>query len=296
MKPVKHTLPESALATIEDLEAQMALLEEAYHTILREGVDFATIPGTPRPTLLQPGAEKLARIFNLTVTEEILNMERSGDFLHVVVRVQIYRGDNFLGSATGSANTYETRYRYRWINAPRPPESEIQDLIARGLGRWTKNQSGQWVWQRKVENPDKYDLFNTVIKMAAKRAFVQAIKRFTAASSFFLVDIEELKEAGMLDDSPDEAPHSPPSPPARSQQAAPQQEGGLSDATRRRLHAALKDFGLESREQQLTYISNVLGRQIESRKDLTEEDALKILKAIREDKAYIEELNSESQP
>ena len=32
---------------------------------MQQGIDYGTIPGTKKPTLLKPGAEKLCRLFNL---------------------------------------------------------------------------------------------------------------------------------------------------------------------------------------------------------------------------------------
>jgi hypothetical protein len=49
----------------------------------------------------------------------------------------------------------------------------------------------------RSENPDIADLYNTVLKMAKKRAFVDATITATAASDFFTQDVEDFaSEAG----------------------------------------------------------------------------------------------------
>ena len=51
----------------------------------------------------------------------------------------------------------------------------------------------------KVENPDIADIYNTVKKMAKKRAFVDAMLTATAASDCFTQDIEEMVKEGLID-------------------------------------------------------------------------------------------------
>lgn len=265
LEPVRS---EGALERLEELASQLELLGEAYRRVMKEGVDYATIPGTQKPTLLQPGAEKLARIFNLSCEEEVISIERNGDFLSVTVRVKVYRGEELIGSAIGSANTYESRYRYRWADSVgKPSEEEIAHMLADGTGRWVK-RDGKWVFQVRRENPDKYDLFNTVIKMAAKRAFVSAIKRYTAASSFFLVDVEDLYESGLLGHH--EENNEPEQLPADE----------LTDATRRKLFAVFREMGVTDREQQLDIIEQVTGRRPSSRARLTESEARQVIEHI----------------
>jgi hypothetical protein len=41
-------------------------LVEFVQTVMRDGVDYGTIPNTAKPTLLKAGAEKLTTLFGLT--------------------------------------------------------------------------------------------------------------------------------------------------------------------------------------------------------------------------------------
>lgn len=94
-------------------------------TVMVEGTDFGTIPGTDKPTLLKAGAEKLNTLFGLsshfTITEKELDWTGSGHsgepFFYFVYRCQLYRGDLLIAEADGSCNSMEKKYRFRWLPA-----------------------------------------------------------------------------------------------------------------------------------------------------------------------------------
>lgn len=126
----------------------------------------------------------------------------------------------YIGSGRGSCSTLESKYRYRKIDE----ETEVpipgdfwdsyddsmanadfsileEELIGNGVdipeggeAGVTKNDDGEWriTVQAKGENPDIADQYNTVLKMAEKRALVNAVKRCTAASDIFTQDTEDL--------------------------------------------------------------------------------------------------------
>ena len=58
-----------------------------------------------------------------------------------------------------------------------------------GVWRWVKYKSGD-----KQENPDIADVYNTVLKMAKKRAHIDAILTATGASDIFTQDYEPNEE------------------------------------------------------------------------------------------------------
>jgi hypothetical protein len=73
--------------------------------------------------------------------------------------------------------------------------SEAQDKIggpgfgvAKIEGKWQVCEIGE-----KMENADIADTFNTVLKMAKKRAYVDGILSATAASDIFTQDIEDMQ-------------------------------------------------------------------------------------------------------
>ena len=74
-----------------------------------------------------------------------------------------------MGEGVGTCSTMESKYRYR-----------------------SKLVNGSKV---REENPDIADTWNTVLKIAKKRANVDAVKSTTAASDIFTQDIEDMPQA-----------------------------------------------------------------------------------------------------
>jgi hypothetical protein len=92
--------------------------------VMTEGEDYGQIPGTSqKKVLLKPGAEKLCSIFGLSVTyaedkiiEDWTGAEHGGEPLfYYSYRCQLSRDGRFMGEAIGSCNSWESKYRYRWI-------------------------------------------------------------------------------------------------------------------------------------------------------------------------------------
>ena len=53
------------LSVSEAIQRRCAIIEFV-QKVMKPGIDFGTIPGTQKPTLLKPGAEKLCTLFGLT--------------------------------------------------------------------------------------------------------------------------------------------------------------------------------------------------------------------------------------
>jgi len=126
---------ENELATINTMylapAASLAEAAERYNafkkfveTILVKGQDYGEIPGVSKPTLLKPGAEKLNSFFGLSAKFTLVDSEKdwtgqnhgSEPFFYFEYRCDLYRGDQFVASCDGSCNSWEKKYRYRWMN------------------------------------------------------------------------------------------------------------------------------------------------------------------------------------
>ena len=98
-------------------------------TVMRPQVDFGTIPGVDKPTLLQPGAEKLIALFGLTPMMEVVDKiedwtgrDHGGEtFFYYRVRCTMMRGQRVLGVEEASANSWESKHRYRWVSVDQVP-------------------------------------------------------------------------------------------------------------------------------------------------------------------------------
>jgi hypothetical protein len=223
-----------SLATMsdEEFDRNVALLRKAQdrllrimHDVMREGVDYGNVPGVDKPSLAQPGAETLCNLFTLVpelIPERIVGDGVTAPPLYFSVRCNIHAGSvegPIVGTGVGVCHSWEAKYRYR--NAERICPSCGGGHIIKGKAEygggwlcWAKRGGcgakfedgdpdieGQQIGQ--VDNPDPWDLANTLVKMAAKRAHVDATKRTTGASAIFTQDLEE---QGALPEEPKPAP------------------------------------------------------------------------------------------
>ena len=182
--------------------------------IMIKGADYGAVPGTDKPTLLKPGAEKLTTFFGLApvfVSERIV--EEFGDdgrepLFFYRYRCELYRAGTLVGSGIGSCNSRESKYRYR--NAARVCPHCGKPAIIKGQEQY----GGGWICFKKkdgcgakfadndpaivnqqmgkVPNPDVADLVNTIDKMAQKRALIAAVLIAVNASEFFTQDVEDM--------------------------------------------------------------------------------------------------------
>jgi hypothetical protein len=92
--------------------------------ILKSGIDFGEIVKGSKPSLLKAGAEKLRFAYGLGVTIEPTTQTidlKSGllDFGYVC---KVFHGGKQIGACEGSANSYESKYRYIWVGEHELPE------------------------------------------------------------------------------------------------------------------------------------------------------------------------------
>lgn len=178
---------------------------------LVDGEDFGTIPGTPKPTLLKPGADKLCELYGLAddyeVTQRTEDFEK-GLFDYEVKCTLISKAGQFLVSTgMGSCNSYETKYH--WRDSKRVCPNCGKDAIIKGKAEY----GGGWLCFAKkggcgakfsdgdqqiesqtvgrVQNEDVADIKNTILKMAKKRAKVDATLSATRSSGLFTQDTED---------------------------------------------------------------------------------------------------------
>lgn len=229
-RDLANAAPVGVEAVRESMEALKAIRTFIQHEF-REGLDYGIIPNTgAKPTLYKPGAEKCAMYFNAAPVYRVERHEIGGEG-HVeflVTTKLVHRGTGrAIGSGLGSCSTMESKYRYRG-GARRCPHCGAAAII-RGKeeygggflcfgkkgGCGTKFRAndpsitGQS--EEKVENPDIYDVRNTVLKMAMKRAMVSAALGLGCLSELFTQDIEDT----FIIDEPVAAPAPDPEPPPR---------------------------------------------------------------------------------
>jgi hypothetical protein len=168
-------ISQSQELSVERTLSHYGILTEFVRRVLKQGIDYGTIPGTRKPTLYKSGAEKVCQLFNLRAEfaciEAIQDWTGKEHGLEEPLFFYRYRctlwypkfGGQPVGEGTGSANSLENKYR------------------------------GQH-W--------RFELVNTLDKMAAKRAMVAAVLITCGASQFFSQDLEDWQQTinGTVDD------------------------------------------------------------------------------------------------
>lgn len=205
--------------TAADLVQRLSVIREAADTAMQRDVDYGVIPGTDKPALFKPGAEKLSVLFQLDVQLE--NVKHwDGDHLTVESRATVFHAPSGsrLGFGEGMCSTREKKY------AKRRQERECPACGKPAVIKGKAEYGGGWLcWKKRdgcgakfregdeaiesqvvgdVENPDLPDCWNTVVKMAEKRARVDAVLAVTGASALFTQDVED----GPVDSPPPAGP------------------------------------------------------------------------------------------
>jgi hypothetical protein len=166
-------------------------------SLMKEGLDYGTIPGTDKPCLYKAGAEKLRFVYGLTVEieciDKMLILEAGNLYVDYTYKATVRSSaGQILTQCEGSCNTREAKYRWGWlVRDVNPQRDEVSLIVAKKMGKWIKGKDNIWRFFDKVENPETIGLKNTVMKMAQKRAYVGAILLATGASEFYTQDMEE---------------------------------------------------------------------------------------------------------
>jgi hypothetical protein len=124
----------SFLAPVVDIQGALArynAFKEFVSRVLEKDRDYGEIPGTNKPTLLKPGAEKLSAFFGIRpvfVLQESVNdwtgKDHGGEpFFFREYKCQGFRNGEIVGEGVGSCNSWEKKYRYRWVNEMEVPAS-----------------------------------------------------------------------------------------------------------------------------------------------------------------------------
>jgi hypothetical protein len=199
--------------SVSDVLSQVVKIQELMSKVMHKDEHYGIIPGTgKKPSLLKAGAEKLCFVFRLAPEFEVAidNLANGHREYRVTCRLRNMSTGNLVGEGVGSCSTMESKYRYRnasdyeITDQAIPKDAKERKAEYRKQGFGMKQVDGSWVWVRyksegKVENPDIADTYNTVLKMAKKRAHVDATITATAASDIFTQDVEDLP--GMVEES-----------------------------------------------------------------------------------------------
>lgn len=155
----------TALSVIDSIDTNMVARTmdkiRSFQAVIKaavvEGHDIGVIPGTRKPTLLKPGAEKIVMMMGLSSRFEIMD------------RVEDYDKGFFA-------------YNLRCVLS-----RDGYDIV-QGVGHCNSRE-------KKYVDQDPYSITNTILKMAKKRAYVDAALSVASLSDVFTQDLEDLPDS-----------------------------------------------------------------------------------------------------
>lgn len=158
----------SASMSLKQVTDRVNLVHEVLKKVMKNGTHFGTVPGCgSKMVLLKPGADVLAMTFRLVPQFAVTRNDLEDGHREYDVTCSMYGPDGaLLGQGVGSASTMEKKYRYR------------------------KGDGGG-----KIENEDIADVYNTVLKIAKKRAHIDATLTVTGAADLFTQDLIDEEDA-----------------------------------------------------------------------------------------------------
>jgi len=166
MANIQELNQNQSISIIDDISIQqvqqtmqkITQFQKVIQQTLHQNHDFGVIPGTQKPTLLKAGAEKILMMLGLRSEFEIVDSTRDFQegFFQYQVRCKLYKGDILITEGLGSCNTKEKKYT----------------------------------------NQDPFTIDNTVLKMAKKRALVDAALLVGSLSDIFTQDLEDMDLEG----------------------------------------------------------------------------------------------------
>jgi hypothetical protein len=183
-----------------DIEA-INRFQRIVHAQMVEGQDYGVIPGTSKPTLLKPGAEKITKLLGLSDRYEIIDRQEDWQrpFFRYLVKCQLVHVSSgvVISEGLGECNSMESKYRWRWVFYNDLPEhlkgDNAKEERHRLAMKSVTTKRGKTTMYR-IENEDVYSQVNTMLKMAKKRALVDAALSAGRLSNVFTQDVEDTED------------------------------------------------------------------------------------------------------
>lgn len=163
-KQVAQLIENTQLSLIENVNVSMIQTTmkkiQSFQEIIKNNfvakTDYGIIPGCQKPTMLKPGAEKICMLFGLRSEFDILDCEKDfrEGFFQYQVKAKLFKGELLITEGLGCCNSKEKKYR----------------------------------------NVDPCDIDNTILKMAKKRALIDAVLLVASLSNLYTQDMEDMQD------------------------------------------------------------------------------------------------------
>mgnify|MGYP001575319662 CR=1 FL=1 len=163
-----------------------------YRSQMKQGHHYFSLPGQDhrKPALAKEGALNLCSLFKVTPEPDEPHETSERDRHYSVrfrYRLRSVRTGNIVATGDGFCTTREDKYASRWVWLSDLPQGFDKELLP---SRKVKTRKG-WMVKYKVANDDLASQYNTVLKMASKRALVDAALKLPLVSELFTQDLEE---------------------------------------------------------------------------------------------------------
>ncbi len=240
----------------DEVTRRTEMLRDYVKNHMTVGEDYGVIPGGNKPTLFKPGAEKLNAVFGLSPMVEVSNRVEDWENGFVAYEMKV----TLLNKRTGG-------------------------IEAEGIGSCNSRE-------RRYKNQDAAGIANTVLKMAKKRALVDATLSATRASGMFTQDLEDIEfepERGNYSPRPanrNDEREAPRNRPQRDDDAfddggAPASGNPMTEPQHRAIMAiAGKVFGRHSRD---TDLDRMVGKPLDQLSKSEASDLIGKLKEMQEE-------------
>lgn len=164
----------SGALSLKQIGDRVSIVHQVLEKVMKKGTHYGTVPGCgARMVLFKPGADVLAMTFRLVPQFKVDITRIENDHREYDVTCSMYGPDgNMLGQGVGSGSTMEKKYRY--VN--------------------------------NKDRGDVADVYNTVLKMAKKRALVDATLTVTGAADLFTQDLIDDDSETVTERAPIESP------------------------------------------------------------------------------------------
>lgn len=174
-----------------EIRERVNLVQEVMRAVMKEGVHYGKIPGTPKPTLYKAGAEVLCVAFRIAPSYRVEDLGEEGVARCRVTCIGTHQTTSILlGEGVGECSSAEDKYK--WRKALCAEEFDVTPEAMRRL-KFAKGERGA-IYKNPQVRTEAADQANTVLKMASKRAHVAMTLTVTGASDMFAQDIEDLPE------------------------------------------------------------------------------------------------------
>jgi hypothetical protein len=210
---------ELMLMPVMDLQVakqRLAEFQQFVSEYMKKDEDYGIIPGVDKPSLFQPGADKLSELYGLAPTFPDERTIRNVDWTmtpplfdyEVTCVLLSKRTGMVVAEGKGSCSSYEAKYRWR-DSRRKCPHCQAEAII-KGKEEWG---GGYICWDKRggckakfkdgdqaiegqtvgrIPNEDIADIKNTILKMAQKRAKIAAVLCATRSSGVFTQDVEDM--------------------------------------------------------------------------------------------------------